>query len=474
MRGARALPWLILIVSAALRLFEAIARPLYVDEGLSLHLAGLPYAQALDYLYSLDVHPPGFTVFLAALMALHFSDLAIRVTMAAFGTLSVALLMQVMRAWRRDSTEVLAAGFCAALMPSLIYYDGMVRMYAPFDALVLCSFLLLSVLSANDRIAPIRRRMLWVAWTVCLAASIWLLYLGFFMIAAQIAYLAITRRDGLVRGLVGVAAAVALWMPQWPSFLHQMPNGGLAFAQLLADVPAAIGRLSAQFTIAPFAQGLQLNWLAALMWIVIVIFFLAAVRFAPTTLLPWLASPAVLTLAYSIAAHKALYLDRYYLIAAYAVCAWAGVALASALRLWPRGAKAAGALVGAALFAQAVVYAVEPANYTADWPAVERRIFQGQPAAYVFDRGTPVRVIERSGLLTGRSYAGILSPDDADATVSSLRRYSRVWYVEYQRYEVDPDARVIHYLVANFHAGGQWVYPRDVPGETVTVGYFYR
>jgi hypothetical protein len=40
--------------------------------------------------------------------------------------------------------------------------------------------------------------------------------------------------------------------------------------------------------------------------------------------------------------------------------------------------------------------------------------------------------------------------------------------------EVDPDARVIHYLVANYHAGGQWVYPRDVPGETVTVGYFYR
>jgi len=57
-RGARALPWLILALAAALRLYEAIARPLYVDEGLSLHLAGLPYAQALDYLYSLDVHPP--------------------------------------------------------------------------------------------------------------------------------------------------------------------------------------------------------------------------------------------------------------------------------------------------------------------------------------------------------------------------------------------------------------------------------
>lgn len=474
MRGARALPWLILIVAAALRLYEAIARPLYVDEGLSLHLASLPNAQALDYLYSLDVHPPGFTVFLAALMALHFSDLAIRLTMAAIGTISVALLMRIMTAWRREPAEVLAAGYCAAAMPSLIYYDGMVRMYAPFDAIVLCSFLLLSILVANDDIAPLRRRILWVAWTACLAASIWLLYLGFFMIAAQVVYLAVARRDGLVRGLIGAAAAVALWLPQLESFLHQVPNGGVAFAQLLADVPSAIGRLSAQFTIAPFAQGLQLSALAALMWLAIVVLFVAALRFAPKTLLPWLGLPALLTLGYSVAAHKALYLDRYYLIAAYALCAWAGVALAGGLRHWPRQTTGAALLVSAALFAQAVVYAVEPANYTADWPAVERRIFQGPPAAYVFDRGTPVRVIERDGFLNGRSYAGILSEGDADATVDSLHRYSRVWYVEYQRYQVDPQGRVIHYLVANFHTGGQWVYPRDVPGETVTVGYFYR
>jgi hypothetical protein len=209
-------------------------------------------------------------------------------------------------------------------------------------------------------------------------------------------------------------------------------------------------------------------------WIVLALTFAATVRCAPRTLLPWLGLPAALTLAYSLVAHKALYLDRYYLIAAYAACAWAGVAVAAGIKQWPRVGKPIAGLAGAALLAQAVVYVVVPANYTADWPAVERRIFQGPPAAYVFDRGTPVRVIERDGMLAGRSYAGVLSSADAASTVLALRRYSRVWYVEYQRYQVDPDARVIHYLVANYHAGGQWVYPRDVPGETVTVGYFYR
>jgi hypothetical protein len=243
---------------------------------------------------------------------------------------------------------------------------------------------------------------------------------------------------------------------------------------MLSDVPAAIAVLSAQSTIAPFAQGLQLGLVAALMWILFALCFSVTMRAAPRTVLPWLGVPAALILVYSLSAHKALYLDRYYLTATYAVCAWAGVAFAQACERWPQAARAIAFAAGAGLFAQAIVYAVDPANFTADWPAVERRIFSGAPAAYVFDRGTPVRVIERGGMLNGRSYAGILSPADADATVASLSKYPRVWYVEYQRFQVDPDARVIHYLVANYHAGGQWTYPRDVPGETVTVGYFYR
>jgi len=253
-----------------------------------------------------------------------------------------------------------------------------------------------------------------------------------------------------------------------------MPQGGLAFSQLLADIPAAIAELSAQCTIAPFAQGLQLGLLAALMWIVFAVCLAATMRAASRTMLPWLGLPAALTIGYALIAHKALYLDRYYLIATYAVCAWASVTFAQARERWPQAARTIAFVAGAGLFAQGIVYAVDPANFTADWPAVERRIFAGPPAAYVFDRGTPVHVFERSGMLAGRSYAGIVSPAEADATVAALHKFPRVWYVEYQRYQVDPDARVIHYLIANYHVGGQWTYPRDVPGETVTVGYFYR
>jgi hypothetical protein len=482
-RRERAAYWLIIVIAAALRCYEAMRRPLHVDEGLSLYLAGLAPVIARDYLYSADVHPPGFTAALHLLLGLHIPDLGIRLAMAACGTLSVWLLMRLVAAWRCDFTAVAAAGTCAALMPSLIFYDGMIRMYAPFDALVLCSFLALSVLTANDGLAPQRRRALWVVWTAALALTVWVLYLGFFVIAAQLAYLAFARRDALVRGVAGAACAVALWLPQWPTFVHQMPRGGLAFAQLLVDVPAAIGQLSAQCTIAPFAGGVQLTLLSGLMWIALALTFAAAVRAAPQSLLPWLAAPAALTLSYSVLAHKALYLDRYYLIAAYALCAWSGVALAQVWRRRPQAARVIAGVFGAGLAAQAIVYAADPANYTADWAAVERQIFSPpdlrdvrawRNTAYIFDRGTPVRVVERSGLLAGRVYAGILSPSDVDAAMRGLRPFARVWYIEYQPNQVDPGSRMIRYLIANYHSQGEWVFRRDVPGETVTIGYFVR
>src|SRR5579863_993107 len=148
----------VLAVAAALRVYEAVARPLHVDEGLSLQLAGEKASDALAYLYHADVHPPGFTFFLKLFVALHAPDVVVRIAMALLGTLSVWLLMRLLLVWRMDPVAALAAGAAAALMPSLIFYDGMIRMYAPFDAVVLASFLLLSIVVARDDLGVAARR----------------------------------------------------------------------------------------------------------------------------------------------------------------------------------------------------------------------------------------------------------------------------------------------------------------------------
>ncbi len=465
----------VLVAAAALRVFEAVARPLHVDEGLSLQLAGERISDALAYLYHADVHPPGFLFLLRPLVALHAPDVVLRILMAALGTLSVWLLMRLLEVWRFDAAAVIAAGVTAALMPSLIFYDSMIRMYAPFDAVVLASYLLLSIVLTADGLSVSTRRWLWIGWAACLAASIWLLYLGFFFIAAQLIFVGIVRRDALGRALAGAAAAVLVWLPQLATFAHQSPRGGLAFAQLLGNVPQAIALLAVQATVAPFAQGLQLYALAVIVWVVAAWAFAMTVRRARGTVIPYLALPAVLTVAASVATHKALYLDRYYLIAAYALCAWLGVAAAALLRDRRWFARIAVAAAGAALLAQAIAYAAVPANYTADWPAVERLLRSGASAGdvFVFDRGTPIRVIDRSDLLSGRTYGGLLSPDEIAPTIAALRGHPRVWYVEYQPYQVDPTLQIAQFLAANYHLGGQWFFPRDVPGESVHVVFFH-
>jgi hypothetical protein len=465
----------VLAVAAALRVYEAIARPLHVDEGLSLQLAGEKLSDALAYLYHADVHPPGFTVLLKLFLALHAPDVAVRVAMAAFGTLSVWLLMRLLLVWKMDPAAAIAAGAAAALMPSFIFYDGMIRMYAPFDAVVLASFLLLSIAIQRDDIGIGARRWAWIGWSACLLLSIWLLYLGFFVIAAQLIFLIVARRDAFIRGLAGAAVAITAWLPQLATFEHQTPRGGLAFAQQLGDVPTSIAVLAAQATIAPFAQGTLLYVVAAIVWLAAAGAFAVTLRRAGSTMLPFIALPAVLTVIASVLEHKALYLDRYYLIAAYGLCAWVGVAVADVLRsdrAWTRVGLAA---AGAALAAQALAYSVIPSNYTADWPAVASVLRSNASASdvFVFVRGTPIRVIDRTDLLAGRTYGGLLSPDDVTATIDALRGRARIWYIEYQPFQVDPQLRVAHFLTATYQLGGQWYFPRDVPGESVHVALFH-
>ncbi|HLJ84053.1 MAG TPA: hypothetical protein VKT51_07785 [Candidatus Eremiobacteraceae bacterium] len=465
----------VLIAAAALRIYEAVARPLHVDEGLSLQLAGEKASDALAYLYHADVHPPGFTFFLKPFVALHAPDVVVRIAMALLGTLSVWLLMRLLLVWNMEPGAAVAAGGAAALMPSLIYYDGMIRMYAPFDAAIVASFVLLSIAVSGGAVSPTARRCAWIGWTACSAISIWLLYLGFFFLAAQLAFLLVARRGALVRGLIGAMVAICSWLPQLPVFLHQSPRGGLAFAQELNDVPGSIAALAAQATIAPFAQGPVLMALSALVWLAAIWAFVATLRRAGSTMLPYLALPAALTVAAAIATHKALYMDRYYLVAAYALCAWLGVAVAEALHSRRFAARIALAAAGAALAAQAIAYAAIPSNYTADWPAVERvlRSSAAPQDVFVFVRGTPIRVIDRTDLLAGRTYGGLLSPDDVQSTIEALRGHARIWYIEYQPYQVDPRLRIAHFLAATYQLGGQWYFPRDVPGESVRIAFFH-
>lgn len=479
MTRSRALLWGVLALAALVRFIPALRRPLQVDEGYTLHVAGMPLSEGMQVLRQLDVHPPLFLWMTHALVVAGAPDLALRATMAAFGVASVALLYWIVRLWHGEDAAVIAA-FCAAVMPSLIYYDPMIRMYAPFDAVALGSFLVLSVLYTRDNLSLRARRTLWVAWAACGILLLYLLYLGFLVIAAQLLFAALIRRDGLVRSLAGAAATVGLWLPQLGTFLYQLPRGGLAFPQYEHHQLPALFELVGQATIAVQTHGagslVAIASVAAWLWLI------GALALAwpnnRRSLLLWLGAPAALTLAYGIAGQKLLYTDRYYLLLAYALCACTGVA---AVRLWERtGANLARRaplwLAAAALAGISFAYALGPALYTADWPAVAGLLRERSQAKdlIVFNQGSPFFVLKRGDSLNNHPLLVLLRRSEVRSATRLVRPFGRIWLVIFQSGPLDPDNAVLHYLETNYHTDGVWYFRRALPAENAVVVLFNR
>lgn len=425
-----------------------------MDEGLSLFLAGRSVHYSLEYLRTLDVHPPLFAIVLHLLVAAHWPDSLLRLLAAGCGVVSVILLYWIVRFWVDDPSALIAAAM-AAFMPSLIYYDSMVRMYAPFDAIALAQILLVSMLLRKNDWGTGARRALWVAWAVTVAIGSYLLYLSWIVAAAQLIYAAAARRDALMRALAGLGAAFAAWLPQLPTFLAQFPAGGLAFPWARAHPLLAMATMPAQATVATQLAGrfAELAAFVVLAWLGVLLY--AALRYTPATIIPWLGLPAGLTLLLSVLTRKALYVDRYYLLLAYALCAWTAVGITGSARRWPRLVAVGAGAVFLVLGALGIQRAFYPAYYTADWPAVARLLKeQAKPNdTYVFEQGSPAYVLGHAGALMHHTAIVIFRRRDVPVVLHSLAGRHRLWVVVFQQV-VDPSNELLRYIERHWRLAG--------------------
>jgi len=479
---------MLLALAVIFKLIENLGRPLQVDEALTLYLARLPLHETLARLRAIDVHPPLLFWLLHALEAVATPDWALRLLMLVFAVASLALLYWIVRLWF-DVTAARVATVCAAFMPSLLFYDSWIRMYALFHAEALLSFLLLTMLlTRDDRSAPVRR-WLWAGWALSSALQWYTLYLGCVVTLSQLAFVAALRRDAFVRALAGAAAAFALWLPQLPTLAAQMQRGGVAFPLFRGHEALGIAEIPGVATIAtqtndalsivygpPGAHGGAYLALvaAALFWLVAT--FAVTLRAAPKTLLPWLAAPSLLLVAYSLASHKLLYVDRYHLLLAYALAAWTGVAISCARRRAPRLAAAAAVAGGAALAALAIPYVALPAYSTAPWPAIAMLLrHETRPGdLIVLDQGNPLWVLEQSGALEGRPVFVVFSGAGLAQKTAQIDAFRRVWYVGFQTGPVDPTGIVVRHLLARWRLIAVSPFHDALPAERVDVLLFQR
>lgn len=452
-------------------------RPLQVDEALTLDMAGLPLKQGIA-LIGRDVHPPLIVILIHPFEALHAPDLVVRLCMVAFGVASIALVYGIVKLWAGRLPALIAMAL-AAVMPTIVFYDTWVRMYAPFSTIELAGWYVLSLVVVREDLSSTARRMAWVAWCVATAAAAYLQYLAWFGLAAQLIWIAICYHRALLKAVSGAVVAVLAWLPQLPVFLTQLSFGGQSYPWGLAHPGLAILRIPGEALFHPETSA----WLDAPHAVALVSLAgaLAAVFFfCRGTAMPWLGLSSALVIVVSLLRHESLYLDRYYLLLAYAACSWTAVGLSRLATMRAGRLVALGLVCVVAAFG--IVRETDPYYYTADWPAVSRFVASAfaHGDAIVAEQSTSILALNR--INEGGAWARARIPEigvdaggsAAAAKVRQAGGYRRLFLVLFESSTVDPNADLIRGLEKEYRITHVERFERASTAETVTVAVFDR
>jgi uncharacterized membrane protein len=174
----------VLLLAALLRWELLGVRSLWFDEGYSLFVARMRWAEILRFLRLNDAHPPGYYLLLSAGMRAFGDGLAVlRLPSFAAGVLSVWLTWVLGRRWAGQEAGLLA-GLLAAVNPFQVYASNELRMYMPVQVT------LLAATWALDRAIKEDSARWWAVYGLLVAACGYLSYFAAFALAPQAAWVA--------------------------------------------------------------------------------------------------------------------------------------------------------------------------------------------------------------------------------------------------------------------------------------------
>lgn len=211
----------IVAVGAALRVYRFDALSLWLDEGITVHVARLSWPTVLGLYGAYETHPPLYFV-LVKLATLATSELhAGRVISLLAGTATIpvlyALATRLFGAW-----PALVASAALAISPLHIWYSREARMYALSMLLVTGSYLALVSFFRSPR------RSTAALYGVAVLAAMYANYGALFTLIPQIAPLTMAARrhgrSGVALWIAGGAAALAYlpWVPVLLSTTRQL------------------------------------------------------------------------------------------------------------------------------------------------------------------------------------------------------------------------------------------------------------
>jgi len=201
-----------ILVAFALRTYHLAQPPLSWDEGWSIGLSTLSWAE-INRITALDVHPPLYYDLFKLWLALGKHELLLRFLSVITGILTIPLAYVAGRAWRDERVGILAA-FVTALSPFLIYYSQVARMYSLCAALsLLATYSLLKAIEGDGILH-------YATFVLSALAALYTFYYTACVLAAALIYGLLTRPRRW-RALLTSAVVISLAYTPW--LLYAVP-----------------------------------------------------------------------------------------------------------------------------------------------------------------------------------------------------------------------------------------------------------
>ena len=235
----------IVAAGAALRIYRVDALSLWLDEGITVHVARLGWATVLGLHGPYETHPPFYFV-LVKFVTLAVPELhAARLVSVVAGTATIPVLY-TLGTRILGTGPALVASAALALSPLHIWYSREARMYALSMLLVTASYLALVAFYRSPR------RLSAVVYGVLVLLAMYTNYGAIFTLVPQLAWLfmAVRRhgRAGLTIWGAGVVAAVAYlpWLPALLDTTSRLGTGrqsylGVSFEKVWASLVSLAG-----------------------------------------------------------------------------------------------------------------------------------------------------------------------------------------------------------------------------------------
>lgn len=462
-------PGLIVGIAAlalGIRLVKLFSHPNIPDEAFTIYVGSLPLRQLFAMLRLHDAHPPLIYLIVHALLKVSHRAYTFRLITVAFGVMGTVATYFLARRFLERFAWLPPA--LVAVSPLLVFFDQYVRMYALLWSLSALSWaLLLRAVEVPDR------KWRWVAYALVAAALLYTHYLSFFVLSAQLLFVAARHRRctgfWLALGAVGLC-----FIPWLPSFSEQLKFAGTTFSPA-SQYGARLFTLPATLLFNGIDPAIGSTAIAVSLWLLLLGGVAACVKARRSIL--WLLLPLVLQAAYSAASGKALIVPRYLLqdLPMLAICIASLLESLATTRAGMAAALIPVPLVCLMLNATADTLFV-PAFQPVDWAAYARFFSDHlRPGdGVIFNNGIAYFALQGTVPLRGHPLFLVTDSSTVRQVSAQASRLSHVWYVGYEAELSDPQHSVATALAQSHPKSRSWRSEQANEGEAVYTTLFQR